>query len=88
MVEKLNSKRVALSLAIVVSIFYIACALLVVIAPDFTTKLFSNLFHGIDITQIATANISFWGVLIGLIEIIIYTLIAVWLFAWIYNKLK
>ena len=88
MAEKLNPKRVALSLAIVSSILYIACALFVVIAPDFTTKLFSNLFHGIDITQIATTNISFVSVLSGLIQIIVYTLIAGWLFAWIYNKLK
>lgn len=88
MTEKLNSKRVALSLTIVSSILYIACALLVVIAPDFTTKLFSSLFHGIDIIQIATTNISFVSVLIGLVEIIVYTLIAGWLFAWIYNKLK
>ena len=88
MAEKLNPKRVALSLAIVSSIFYIVCALLVVIAPDFTTKLFGNLFHGIDITQIATTNISFGSVLIGLVQIIIYTLIVGWLFALIYNKLK
>ena len=88
MAEKLNPKRVALSLVIVSIILYIACALLVVIAPDFITNLFSNLFHGIDITQIATTNISFGSVLIGLIQIIIYTLIAGWLFALIYNKLK
>jgi len=88
MAEKLNPKRVALSLAIMVSILYIVCALLVAIAPDFTTKLFSNLFHGIDITEIATTNISFGSTSLGLIQIIIYTLIAGWLFAWIYNKLR
>ena len=88
MAEKLNSKKVALSLAIVSAILYIACFLLVVIAPDFATKLFSNLFHGVDITQIASQSISLGNALIGLVEIFIYALIAGWLFAGIYNKLK
>lgn len=88
MAEKLNPKKVALSLAIVASVFYIVCALLVAIAPDFTTKLFSNLFHGIDITKIANVNISIVSVLLGLIQIIIYIIIVGWLFAWIYNHLK
>ena len=88
MSDKLNTKRVALSLASVSAILYIACALLIAIAPDFTTGLFSKVFHGIDITQIADTSISFGSTLLGLVEIIIYALIAGWLFAVIYNKLK
>ena len=88
MTDKLNTKRVALSLAIVSAILYIACALLIAIAPDFTMSLFSNVFHGIDITQIADTSISLGSTLIGLVEIIVYALIAGWLFAWVYNKLK
>ncbi len=86
--DKLNTKRVALSLAIVSAIFYIACALLIAIAPDFTMNLFSNLFHGIDITQTADTSISLGSTFIGLVEIIVYSLIAGWLFALIYNKIK
>ncbi|MDP3026246.1 MAG: DUF5676 family membrane protein [Nanoarchaeota archaeon] len=88
MSDKLNTKRVALSLASVSAILYIACALLIAIAPDFTTGLFSKVFHGIDITQIADTSISLGSTLIGLVEIIIYALIAGWLFVFIYNKLK
>ena len=77
--NKLNTKKVALSLAIVSAIFYIACALLIAIAPDFTLNLFSNLFHGIDLSKIASASISFGSALIGLVEIIVYALIAGWL---------
>ena len=88
MADKLDVKRTALSLAIVSAILYIACVLLIVIAPDFTMRLFSNLFHGIDITQIANKSISFGSTLFGLVEIIVYALIAGGLFAWIYNKLK
>lgn len=88
MTDKLNAKRVALTLAIVSAILYIACALLIAIAPDFTMNLFSNLFHGIDISKITSTSVSFGGVLLGLIEIIAYALIAGWLFALIYNKLR
>jgi len=88
MADKLNIKRTALSLAIVAAVLYIACALLIVIAPDFTIGLFSNLFHGIDITKIADMSISLGSTIIGLVEIIIYALIAGGLFAWVYNKLR
>ena len=88
MTDKLNAKRVAMTLAIVSAILYIACALLIAIAPDFTMNLFSNLFHGIDINKIASTSISLAGTLLGLVEIIVYALIAGWLFALIYNKFK
>ena len=70
MSDKINPKRVALSLAIVSAILYIACALLIAIAPDFAMGLFSKIFHGIDITQIANTSISFGSTLLGLIEIL------------------
>ncbi|MEK6936080.1 MAG: DUF5676 family membrane protein [Nanoarchaeota archaeon] len=88
MTDKLSTKKVALSLAIVSAILYIICALFIAIAPDFTIKLFSNLFHGIDITQITSTSISLGSTLIGLVEIIVYALIAGWLFALVYNKFK
>ncbi|MDO8517137.1 MAG: DUF5676 family membrane protein [Nanoarchaeota archaeon] len=88
MVDKLNTKKIALSLTIVSGILYIICALFVVIFPNFATMLFSNLFHGIDITRIATTNISFASILSGFIQMIIYAFIAGWLFAQIYNRLK
>lgn len=88
MAEKLNATRVALSLAIVSAILYIACALLVVIAPNFATTLFSNLFHGVDITQIAAKSISLGSTLVGFVEVVIYALIAGCLFAWVYNKIR
>ena len=88
MADKLNVKKIALSLAIVSAILYIICALFIAVAPGFTINLFSNLFHGVDISQIAKSSFSIGSTLIGLIEVIAYALIAGALFAWIYNKLK
>ena len=85
--DKLSPKRVSLSLGIVTGIISIICALLILIAPESTTKLFGAIFHGIDVSQI-TKPITLNGALIGTIEVIVIALIVGWLFATIYNKLK
>lgn len=88
MAEELNPKRVALSLAIVAGAFYVVCAILVAIAPELMLNLFNNIFHGIDVMQIAKTSMSAGAVIIGFVEVIIYSLIAGWLFAVVYNTLK
>ena len=45
------------------------------------------MFHGIDIAQIAKADMALGGVVIGLIEIVLASLILGWLFAKIYNAI-
>jgi len=87
MAEKLSAKRVSLSLAAVTGIISIVCAILISIAPQFTTNLFRAIFHGIDISQISK-SITFSSALLGTIEIIVIALITGWLFAVIYNKIK
>ena len=87
MVEKLNTKRVAFSLAGVAGIIYLICAILVTIAPIWTINVFGALFHGIDISQIATTP-TLANTAIGFVEIIALALIIGWLFAIIYNKVR
>ena len=87
MVEKLSVNKVSLSLAAVSGILSIVCALLIALAPEATTKLFGIIFHGIDISKI-TKPITLGGALFGTIEVIVIALIAGWLFAVIYNKIK
>ena len=88
MAEKLDGKRVALSLAIVSGIAYIVCALLIAIAPEGTLSFFGALFHGIDITKIAATNLTIGSTILGFVEIIVLGYILGWLFAVIYNKLR
>ena len=87
MAEKLNAKRVSLSLAAVAGIISIICALLILIAPQATMNLFGAIFHGIDISQI-TKTITLGGALLGTVEVIVIGLIAGWLYAKIYNAIK
>jgi len=87
MVEKLNANRVGLALAGVMGILSIVCALLLVLIPGFTLNFFGNIFHGIDITQIAKTSVTFSEFLIGLIEVLIGSYLIGWIFARVYNKL-
>jgi len=87
MAEKLNAKRISLSLAAVAGIISLICGLLIILAPQVTVKLFGAIFHGIDLSQIEkTATIG--GIILGTVEVIVIALIAGWLFAVIYNKIK
>ena len=87
MTEKLNAKRVSLSLAAVAGIISIICALLILIAPQATMNLFGAIFHGIDLSQISkTATLG--SSILGIIEAMILGWIAGWLFAVVYNKMK
>ena len=87
MAEKLNAKIVSFSLAIVAGIISIVCALLIAIAPQATVNLFGSIFHGIDLSKIAK-TMTIGGAILGTVEVIVIALIAGWLFAVIYNKIR
>ena len=86
MTDKLNAKRVGYSLAAVSGIVYLACAILVAIAPSWTVGFFGALFHGIDITQIARTPVPLGSTVLGLVEIVVLGYVVGWLYAKIYNK--
>lgn len=85
---QLQSKKFALAAAGTGAILYLACAILVAIAPEFAVNLFGNLFHGITMETLAAPDTMTVGrVLIGLIQVVIYTYLLGWVFAALYNKL-
>lgn len=87
MADKLNAKRVGLSLAYVASIIYIVCAIAIAIAPQFIVNVFGALFHGVDISQISTTP-TLGRTILGLVEIFVLGYVAGWLFVKIYNRLR
>ena len=86
MAENLKPKSVGYSLALVAGIVYLACAILVAIAPTWTVNVFGALFHGIDITQIARTPVPLTSTILGLIEIVVMGYLVGWLFGAVYNK--
>ena len=85
--ERLDAKKVSLSLAATSGIISVACALLIAVAPQFTVNLFGAIFHGVDLTKIQK-TMTFSDAILGTIEVIVLALIVGWLFAKIYNSFK
>ncbi len=85
--EKLNPRRVSLSLAAVSGIVSAVCALLIAVAPQFAVSLFGAIFHGVDLTKIQK-TMTLGSAIIGTLEVIVLALIVGWLFAKVYNSLK
>ena len=85
--EKLNPKKVSLSLAATSGIVSAACALLIAVAPQFTVNLFGEIFHGIDLSKIQK-TMTVGSAIFGIVEVIILALITGWLFAKVYNAFK
>ncbi len=82
---KLKLKPFVLSITSFAAILYLICAILVLIAPQTTLKIFANLFHGVDLTKIAKIPAVSEAV-IGLITVIIFAAISAAIFVWIWNK--
>ena len=68
----MNAKAVSYSLALVSGIVYLLCVFFFAIAPQTTLNLFKYMFHGIDITKIASGPASLGNVVIGFAEIIVF----------------
>ncbi len=83
--DRLEPKVVALSLASISALFYVACVLFLMAVPGAGVRFFANMFHGIDLTQIAAGSVSLGNAVVGLIELVILAFIIGWLFAAIYN---
>lgn len=82
----MDKKVVALSLGVTASIVYIICLALVAILPLQTIVTYTNyMVHGLDVSSIAAKNITFFGAIIGFIEVFLTSAIIGYIFATVYN---
>ena len=88
MADKIIPWKIGVSAGLMLTIVSLLCAILFVIAPEITLNLANNIFHGIDLTQIAKASVSLGGVIIGLVVAFVVGFVSGWIFAVIYNKIK
>ena len=87
MTNKITPWKVGIATGLMLTIGSLLCAILFWIAPEITLNLANNVFHGIDLTQIAKSSLSLGGVIIGLLVTFIVGFISGWIFAVIYNKI-
>lgn len=82
---ELNTKKFALAAAETGAVLYIACALLVAIAPDLAMTLLGWLAH-VTNTETLARSVTMTGVVYGLIQVVVYVYIAAYMVSWLYNR--
>jgi len=84
---QLNTKSFALATATTMGIMYLLCVLLVVAAPDFAFQLLGWVAHIVNVEKFAgEVSLTAGGVLVGLVEIVVYAFVASWILAELYNR--
>ena len=79
---ELNANKFALAGAVIMSVWYVVCAVAVAVIPKTAATFFSWMAHLLDVEGI----VSFPEVIYGFIEVIILAYVTVYAFAWLYNK--
>lgn len=82
---ELNTKKFALAATETAGILYVACALLVLVAPDLAMTLLGWLAH-VTNTEALARSVTMTGVIYGLVQVVVYMYIATFMFAWFYNR--
>ncbi len=83
----LNRQKLALASAATFGVAYLVCAVFVIVAPDFALQLLGWVAHIVNVDKFAgDVAITFGGVVVGLIEVVVYAYLVAWLFAWFYNR--
>lgn len=79
---QIAESKFALNVAKVVSGVYALCALFVFLFPGFSETLMSALTH----TKASIRDVTIGGFVLGIIQVAVYSWIAAWLFARVFNK--
>lgn len=84
---ELNKNKFASAAALAMGAIYVICGVFVLLWPEFALQLFGWLVHLVNVDKFAGGvNVTAVGFAIGLLQVIIYTYIAAYLFAWLHNK--
>lgn len=82
---EIKTQKFALAGAETAGILYIVCAVVVAVAPDIATMLLGWLAHLTNTDTLARA-VTMNGVVYGLIQVVVYVYIMLWIFATLYNR--
>ena len=86
---EIRKNAFALALAETSAALYALCAIVVALWPDGALQLLGWVAHLVNVDQFSGGVvITFWGFVIGLVQIVIYSYVAGWLLAWFYNRAK
>jgi hypothetical protein len=79
----LQQQQFAISAAGTLGAIYIVCSIFVALFPDLSSVLMGWLTHLVNIEGREVTWVGFFG---GLIQVVLYTYLAAWLFALLHNR--
>ncbi len=79
---ELDKNKFSMAAAGTMGIIYVVCALFVWLWPDFSVRLFGWLTHLVNLTVEVTPV----GAVYGLLQVVVYTYVGAWIFAWLHNR--
>ena len=84
---ELDKNKFALAAAGTLGIVYVVCAVFVWLSPNFALKLFGWLVHLVNVDKFAgDVVITATGFIVGLVQILVYSYVGAWIFAWLHNR--
>ena len=84
---KFDKQKFALAATGASGIAYVICAAFTAIAPELAVRFLGWMMHILNVEKfIGEVEMTFGGVILGLIPILIYSYIVAWVFPWLYNK--
>ncbi len=84
---KLDIQKFSLAAALTMGAVYVVCAIFVALWPEFAIQLFGWLVHLVSVEKFAgDVQITAFGFIVGLLQILIYTYLGALIFGWLHNK--
>ena len=84
---KLDVNKFSLAAAATMGIVYVVCAAFVTLFPVFSLQLLGWLVHLVNVDKFAgDVKITILGFILGLLQVVVYTYVGAWVFAWLHNK--
>jgi len=83
----LNTRTFSNSAALTMGVVYVVCAAFVALFPDLALQLLGWLVHLVNVDKFAGDVAMTWaGFVGGLIQVLLYTWVGAYLFAWLHNR--
>ncbi len=84
---ELDKNKFSMAAAGTMGIVYVVCAVFVALWPDFALQLFGWLVHLVNVDKFAgDVRMTALGFVAGLIQVLVYTYVGAWIFAWLHNR--
>ena len=84
---KIDAQKFSLAAAVAMGIVYAVCAVFTALAPEVALRFLGWMLHIVNVEKFAgEVQMTFGGVILGFLPILLYTYAGTWVFASLYNR--